>query len=430
MPEIVSVISREILDSRGNPTVETEVYLSSGAWGRAAVPSGASTGEHEALELRDGDDRFGGKGVRKAVENVLSVIAPAVSGLSALRTRELDEIMIELDGSADKSRLGANATLSVSMAAARAGSLYAGLPLYGFLGGTSSHLLPVPMMNIMNGGRHASNNIDIQEFMVLPVGFPSFARALRAGAEVYHSLRRLALERGFPTSVGDEGGLAPDLDGAPQAMDMIMEAIGRAGYEAGRDFFLAIDAAASEFYRDGRYVMESEDGGSRTSGQMVDYWEDLAARYPLVSLEDALEEDDWEGWSLLTRRLGGRIHLVGDDIFVTSMERLSRGVREGIANAILIKPNQIGTVSETLDAIGMARRSGYRCVISHRSGETCDTFISDLAVACNAGFIKTGAPCRTDRVAKYNQLLRIEQELGDVARYAGLSVLPGGLVGT
>ncbi|MGQ9512008.1 phosphopyruvate hydratase [Thermodesulfitimonas sp.] len=419
MSIIEEVWAREILDSRGNPTVEVEVVLEDGVVGRAAVPSGASTGTHEAVELRDGDkERFGGKGVLKAVEHVNNEIAAEIVGLNALEQREIDRTLIELDGTENKSRLGANAILGVSLAVARAAAEWVGLPLYRYLGGVGANLLPVPLMNVLNGGRHADNNLDLQEFMIVPVGAPTFAEALRMGAEVYHSLRRILHERGLSTAVGDEGGFAPYLEASEEALKLLVAAIEGAGYRPGEDVALALDPAASEFFRDGSYHLESE-GQSLTAAEMIEYYADLIGRYPIISLEDGLAEEDWEGWEALTRRLGKTVQLVGDDIFVTNPQRLSRGISLGVANAILIKLNQIGTLTETLDTIALARRAGYSTVISHRSGETEDTFIADLAVATGAGQIKTGAPCRTERVAKYNQLLRIEEQLGDAAAYAG-----------
>lgn len=419
MSIIEEVWAREILDSRGNPTVEVEVVLEDGVVGRAAVPSGASTGTHEAVELRDGDKgRFGGKGVLKAVEHVNNEIAAEIVGLNALEQREIDRTLIELDGTENKSHLGANAILGVSLAVARAAAEWVGLPLYRYIGGVGANLLPVPLMNVLNGGRHADNNLDLQEFMIVPVGAPTFADALRMGAEVYHSLRRILHERGLSTAVGDEGGFAPYLEANEEALKLLVAAIEGAGYKPGEDVALALDPAASEFFRDGSYYLEGE-GRRLTAAEMTEYYADLIGRYPIISLEDGLAEEDWEGWEDLTRRLGKTVQLVGDDIFVTNPQRLSRGISFGVANSILIKLNQIGTLTETLDTIALARRAGYSTVISHRSGETEDTFIADLAVATGAGQIKTGAPCRTERVAKYNQLLRIEEQLGDAAVYAG-----------
>ncbi len=421
MSEIEQLIGREILDSRGNPTVEAEVLLTSGATGRAAVPSGASTGTHEAVELRDGGDRYGGKGVRRAVEHVNGEIAAAVEGLEARDQRGLDAALVDLDGTPNKGRLGANAILGVSLAVARAAADEAGLPVFRYVGGAGAHVLPVPMMNVINGGAHADNNVDLQEFMIVPVGAASFSEALRWGAEAYHRLKTVLHERGLSTAVGDEGGFAPNLPSNEEAVRVLVEAIEAAGRAPGDEVAIAIDAAASEFYRDGRYHLAGEnrvlDGEAFTS-----YLADLCDRYPIISVEDGMAEDDWSGWAALTARLGDRIQLVGDDIFVTNEERLARGIEEHVANAILIKVNQIGTLSETLDTIGRASRAMYASVISHRSGETEDTTISDLAVAINCGQIKTGAPARSDRVAKYNQLLRIESGLGDAARFGGRSV--------
>jgi len=430
MTEIVDVKAREILDSRGNPTVEAEVELASGAVGRAAVPSGASTGAHEAVELRDGDpERYMGKGVQRAVENVNKVIAEQIFGLDALDQEAVDRSLTELDGTENKGKLGANAILSVSLATAKAAAQALGLPLYRYVGGTDARYMPVPMMNILNGGRHADNNVDLQEFMIMPFGADSFAEALRMGVEVFHSLKSVIREAGKSTAVGDEGGFAPDLGSNVEALQLIMDAIEKSGYEAGKDVFIALDPAASEFYgkdakgagirAEGRYVLaaEPEDRRLKSSDEMVEFYSDLCEDFPIRSIEDGMAEDDWEGWEKLTCALGDRIQLVGDDVFVTNVERLRRGIEEGVANSILIKVNQIGSLSETLDAIATARRSGYTAVISHRSGETEDTTIADLVVATNAGQIKTGSACRTDRVCKYNQLLRIEEELGSVARY-------------
>jgi len=420
MPEIIDIIAREILDSRGNPTVEVDVYLADGSFGRAAVPSGASTGVHEALELRDGDSsRFLGKGVLKAVENVDEIIAPEVIGLEATDQVLVDKMMIELDGTPHKERLGANAILGVSLAVAKAAAESVGLPLYRYLGGVGARLLPVPMMNILNGGAHADNNVDIQEFMILPRGACSVREAVRMGAEVFHNLKKVLKGRGYNTAVGDEGGFAPDLKSNEEALDVIVEAIQQANYKPGEEIFLSLDVAASELYSDGKYHFQSS-GESLTASATIDFYEKLVSRYPVVSIEDGLAEDDWEGWAELTRRLGKKIQLVGDDIFVTNKERLERGIKEGVGNSILVKVNQIGTLTETLETMAMAGRAGYTAVISHRSGETEDTTIADLAVALNAGQIKTGAPSRTDRVAKYNQLMRIEDDLGEAALYAGL----------
>lgn len=417
MNGIAETAARQILDSRGNPTLEAEVILESGAWGRAAVPSGASTGEHEAVELRDGGDAFLGKGVLRAVENVNAAIGPELIGLPVEEQQLIDGVMVELDGTDNKGRLGANAILAVSMAAARAAAAHYGMPLYRYIGGLSRSVLPVPMINVLNGGRHASNPLDLQEFMIVPAGFDSFSRALRAAAEVFGTMKRRAGELGMPTTVGDEGGLAPDLPDNEAALDFILEAVEAAGYRPGEEVFLALDPAASEFCSDGTYEMHGT--GRLDSGGMVDYWERLVDGYPIVSIEDGLDEDDWAGWAMLTERLGGRIHLVGDDLLVTNTARLSRAISETAANAILIKLNQIGTVSETIEAVRMAHRSGWRAVISHRSGETGDTFIADLASGLATGLIKTGSTCRSDRTSKYNRLIRIEEELGETASYAG-----------
>src|SRR5579871_350837 len=414
MSNIAAIHAREVLDSRGNPTVEAEVFLADGSMGRAIVPSGASTGEHEAVELRDDDtNRFVGKGVLKAVENVNGEIAEALANWDGFDQRGLDSRMIELDGTENKGRLGANAILSVSMAAARASAASLDIPLYRYLGGVNAALLPVPMMNILNGGAHADNNVDFQEFMVMPVGAASFSEALRWGAETFHTLKGVLKKRGYNTGVGDEGGFAPSLKSNVEAIELVIEAIQAAGYTPGEDIAIALDPASSEFYSDGKYVFKKSDKSSKTAEQMVRFWSDWARKYPIVSIEDGLAEDDWDGWKMLTDELGDKIQLVGDDLFVTNTERLQRGIDDGVANSILIKVNQIGTVSETLDAIELARRSGYTAVISHRSGETEDTFIADLAVATGAGQIKTGSASRTDRIAKYNQLLRIEEQLGD-----------------
>ena len=424
MTNISSIFAREVLDSRGNPTVEAEVQLASGNLGRAIVPSGASTGEHEAVELRDGDNtRFQGKGVLKAVENVNGEIAEALANWDAADQRSLDQKMIELDGTENKGRLGANAILAVSMAAARASAADYGLPLYRYLGGAGANTLPVPMMNILNGGAHADNNVDFQEFMVMPVGAPSFCEALRWGVEVFHTLKGVLKKRGYNTAVGDEGGFAPSLKSNVEAIELVLEAINQAGYKPGEEISIALDPAASEFYQDGKYVFKKSDKSAKSSDDMVRFWAKWAGDYPIVSLEDGLSEEDWDGWANLTKELGGKIQLVGDDIFVTNIQFLQEGIDKGVANSILIKVNQIGTVSETLDAIDLARRNGYTSVISHRSGETEDTFIADLAVATGAGQIKTGSASRTDRICKYNQLLRIESELGDTARFLGLKAL-------
>lgn len=419
MTAISDVYAREIIDSRGNPTVEVEILLEGGAWGRAAVPSGASTGTYEAVEIRDGDNkRYLGKGVREAVNNVNSVIAPEIIGLDALDQLEVDRVLIELDGTPNKSRLGANAVLAVSLATARAAAEALGLSLYRYIGGINAKVLPVPLMNIINGGRHADNNLDIQEFMIVPVVGGEFAEALRAGVEVFHHLRKVLMARGFSTTVGDEGGFAPNLTSCTEALELIVQAIEQAGYRPGEDVFLALDVAASELYAEGKYRFAGE-GVERSLDEMLAFYADLIDRFPIVSIEDGLAEDDWEGWKRMTRELGGRVQLVGDDLFVTNPGRLARGIEAGVANAILVKLNQIGTLTETLDVIEMAKKAGMGTIISHRSGETEDTTIAELAVAVNAGQIKTGAPSRTDRVAKYNQLLRIEEELDYGARFAG-----------
>ena len=424
MTNISEIRAREVLDSRGNPTVEAEILLADGTSGRAIVPSGASTGEHEAVELRDGDEnRYLGKGVLKAVENVNGEIADALANYDAADQRALDAKMIELDGTENKGRLGANAILAVSMAAARAAANSFGLPLYRYLGGAGAKVLPTPMMNILNGGAHADNNVDFQEFMVMPVGAPSFSEALRWGVEVFHKLKAVLKKRGYNTAVGDEGGFAPSLKSNVEAIEVVLEAIQQAGYKPGDDIAIALDPAASEFYQDGKYVFKKSDKSAKSSEEMARFWAKWANDYPIVSLEDGLSENDWDGWQNLTEELGGKIQLVGDDIFVTNIKILAEGIEKNIANSILIKLNQIGTVSETLDAIDLARRNGYTSVISHRSGESEDTFIADLAVATGAGQIKTGSASRTDRIAKYNQLLRIEEELGNSARYLGLRAL-------
>ena len=422
MAMITEVYAREILDSRGNPTVEVEVILEDGAVGRAAVPSGASTGVHEAVELRDGDkDRYLGKGVTKAVDNVNDIIAEALIGLEATRQTEIDELLVRLDGTPNKGRLGANAILGVSMAVARAAASSVGLPLYLYLGGVAAKELPVPMMNILNGGEHADNNVDIQEFMIMPVGAKSFSEALRMNAEIYHNLKALLKEKGLSTALGDEGGFAPNLNNNAEAIEVILEAVVKAGYKPEDDIVIALDVASSEMYKDGKYHLEGE-GVVKTSEEMVDYLADLCEKYPIISIEDGLAEDDWAGWKLLTKKIGKKVQLVGDDLFVTNEERLVQGINKGVANAILIKVNQIGTLTETFNAIETAKRAGYTCIISHRSGETEDTTLADIAVAVNAGQIKTGAPARTDRVAKYNQLLRIEEDLGKAAKYNGKKV--------
>jgi enolase 1/2/3 len=431
MTTIGKIVARQVLDSRGNPTVEAEVRLLSGRVGRAIVPSGASTGEHEAVELRDGDKRcYLGKGVLKAVENVNGEIAGALANFNAADQAALDRKMIELDGTKNKGRLGANAILAVSMAAARAVANEYGLPLYRYLGGAAANTLPVPMMNILNGGAHADNNVDFQEFMVMPVGAPSFSEALRWGVEVFHTLKGVLKKRGYNTAVGDEGGFAPSVKSNVEAIEVVLESIQQAGYKPGEQIAIALDPAASELFKDGKYVFKKSDKSAKSSEEMVRYWAKWAKDYPIVSIEDGLAEDDWDGWGMLTKELGDKIQLVGDDLFVTNVERLQMGIDKGIANSILIKVNQIGTVSETLDAIDLARRNGYTSVISHRSGESEDTFIADLAVATGAGQIKTGSASRTDRVAKYNQLLRIEEALGDGARFLGIKALnscPGGI---
>ena len=424
MSTIEHVIGREVLDSRGNPTVEAEVLLDSGARGRAIAPSGASTGIREAVELRDGGDRFSGKGVQRAVGNVNGEIAETVCGLDALDQRAVDLAMIDLDGTPDKARLGANAMLAVSLASAKAVADDLEIPLYRSIGGANAHALPVPMLNVLNGGAHANNSIDFQEFMVMPVGAATFNEALRWGTETYHALRGLLAERGMSTAVGDEGGFAPDLPQNEDAVKLLLEAIERAGRVPGEEIALALDPATSELWDDGGYVLAGE-GRTLSSAELVDYWVELADRYPIVSIEDGMAEEDWEGWAACTKALGGRVQLVGDDIFVTNPEILERGIREGVANAILVKLNQIGTLTETLDTVALANGASYATVISHRSGETEDTTIADLAVAVNAGQIKAGAPARSDRVAKYNQLLRIEEDLGESASFPGLAALAG-----
>jgi enolase len=417
---ICSIVAREILDSRGNPTVEADVVLEGNVHGRGAVPSGASTGVHEAVELRDGDElRYKGKGTLRAVENVNTIIAPALIGENACHQRRIDEIMISLDGSANKGKLGANAILAVSMAVARAAAAALGLPLYRYLGGSNACILPVPMMNILNGGAHADNNVDPQEFMIVPAGAKSFAESLRMGVETFHSLKGVLKKKGYVTSVGDEGGFAPNLKSSEEALDVIMEAIEKAGYKAGSQIYLALDVAASELYDDNKYHFKKSSGARLTAEQIIQLYERWTQQYPIVSIEDGMAEDDWQGWIALTEALGEKIQLVGDDVFVTNAQRLSNGIADGVANSILIKLNQVGTVSETLDTIELAKSDSYTTVISHRSGETEDPFIADLAVACNAGQIKTGSASRTDRVAKYNQLLRIEEELRGQARFLG-----------
>ena len=429
MTTIIDVKAREILDSRGNPTIEAEVTLASGAVGRAAVPSGASTGEHEAVELRDGDKkRYGGKGVMKAVQNVNELIGLHIVGLDATQQLVVDESLLELDGTPNKSKLGANAILGVSIATAKAAAEALGLPLYQYLGGVNARLLPVPMMNILNGGQHADNNLDIQEFMIVPVGAKSFREALRKGVEVFHSLKAILAKKGLTTAVGDEGGFAPNLNSNAEALDFIMKAIKAAGCKPGKDVLIALDSAASEFFdkKSGKYVLAAEKRPEKSVGAMIDYYDALVKEYPIISIEDGLAEDDWDGWKALTKKLGDKVQLVGDDLFVTNTERLKMGIEKKVANSILIKLNQIGTVSETLQAIELAKNAGYTSVISHRSGETEDATIADVAVATNAGQIKTGSASRSDRIAKYNQLLRIEEELVDVAAFGGRQVFSFG----
>ena len=424
MSTITDIFAREILDSRGNPTVEVDVILEDGSFGRAAVPSGASTGEHEAVELRDGDaSRYLGKGVTKAVENVDGPIAEALIGMDATDQRQIDSILIALDGTENKSALGANAMLGASMAVAKAAAEFHGLPLFQYLGGVRATLLPTPMMNILNGGRHADNNVDIQEFMVMPVKAASFSEALRMGTETYHALKSVLKAKGLSTSIGDEGGFAPSLSSNEQALDVILEAIEKAGYKSGEDMVLALDVAASEMVKDGSYVMYKSTQEKKSAEQMVEWYASLVEKYPIVSIEDGMGENDWDGWKMLTDAIGDKVQLVGDDLFVTNVNFLTKGIAEGVANSILVKVNQIGTLTETFDAVALAQRFGYSAVLSHRSGETEDATIADIAVALGAGQIKTGAPCRTDRVAKYNQLLRIEQILGDSAEYAGDSLI-------
>ena len=423
MSSIIEIYGREVLDSRGNPTVEVEVYTQGGGFGRAIVPSGASTGEYEAVELRDGDDRYMGKGVENAVANVNEVITHDLLDYDVLDQLGIDEALLALDGTDNKSKLGANAILGVSLAVAKAAADELGLPLYQYIGGVGARTLPVPMMNILNGGEHADNNVDIQEFMIMPVGATSFKEGLRMGAEVYHHLKKVIKEKGLSTGVGDEGGFAPNLDSNVEALDLIVEAVKSAGLTPGKDIVFALDVAASEMYDADKkvYVLAGE-GKEKTAADMVAWYEEITSRYPVMSIEDGLDEDDWEGWKLLTEKLGDKIQLVGDDLFVTNVKRLARGIEEGVANSILVKLNQIGSLSETIDSVQMAHRASMTAVISHRSGETEDATIADLAVALNAGQIKTGAPARTDRVAKYNQLLRIEDELGELARYEGMNV--------
>ncbi|MCT2121750.1 phosphopyruvate hydratase [Dietzia cinnamea] len=421
MALIEQVGAREILDSRGNPTVEVEVLLDDGSFGRAAVPSGASTGAHEAVELRDSDERYLGKGVTKAVEAVLDVLAPAVIGIPAEDQRLVDEALLDADGTPNKSTVGANAVLGVSLAVARAAAESANLELYRFIGGSNAHVLPVPMMNILNGGAHADSGVDVQEFMIAPIGAPTFREALRMGTEVYHHLKTVIKDRGLSTGLGDEGGFAPSVESTTAALDLIVEAIQKAGYELGTDVALALDVAATEFFKDGKYHFE---GKQLSAAEMADVYAELVNKYALVSIEDPLDEDDWDGWKTLTDMIGDKVQLVGDDLFVTNPQRLADGIEKGLANALLVKVNQIGTLTETLDAVDLAHRNRYASMMSHRSGETEDTTIADLAVACNCGQIKTGAPARSERVAKYNQLLRIEEMLGDAARYAGAGAFP------
>ncbi|WP_404850307.1 phosphopyruvate hydratase [Dietzia kunjamensis] len=421
MALIEQVGAREILDSRGNPTVEVEVLLDDGSFGRAAVPSGASTGAHEAVELRDEDERYMGKGVTKAVEAVLDVLAPAVIGIPAEDQRVVDEALLDADGTPNKSTVGANAVLGVSLAVARAAAESSGLELYRFIGGANAHVLPVPMMNILNGGAHADSGVDVQEFMIAPIGAPTFREALRMGTEVYHHLKTVIKDRGLSTGLGDEGGFAPSVESTTAALDLIAEAIEKAGYSLGTDVALALDVAATEFYKDGKYHFE---GKQLSAAEMADVYAELVGKYALVSIEDPLDEDDWDGWKTLTDMIGDKVQLVGDDLFVTNPQRLAEGIEKGLANALLVKVNQIGTLTETLDAVDLAHRNRYTSMMSHRSGETEDTTIADLAVACNCGQIKTGAPARSERVAKYNQLLRIEEMLGDAARYAGAEAFP------
>ena len=421
MSIIDMIQAREILDSRGNPTIEVEVLLESGAYGLAAVPSGASTGEHEAVELRDGDkDRYNGKGVLKAVENINEVIAGELEGMDAIEQRMIDSTMIALDGTENKGHLGANAILGVSLAVAKASAELLGLPLYRYIGGTNGHILPVPMMNILNGGSHADNNVDIQEFMVAPAGAPSFKEALRMGVETFHSLKSVLKSKGYNTAVGDEGGFAPNLKSNEEAIESIVVAIEKAGYKPGKDIYIALDPAASEFYENGKYVFKKSDGSIKTSEQLSDYWEEWLAKYPIISIEDGLAEDDWEGWKYHTSKSGNKIQIVGDDIFVTNVNRIKKGIEMGVSNSVLIKLNQIGTLTETLDAIEMAKKAGFTSVVSHRSGETSDTTIADLVVATNIGQIKTGSASRTERICKYNRLLKIEEELGCEAKFLGL----------
>ncbi len=418
---IIDIFAREILDSRGNPTIEVETTLECGAVGRAAIPSGASTGAFEAVELRDGDkSRYMGKGVKKAVENVNSIITPELEDMDAVYQREIDQVMIELDGTDNKAKLGANAILGVSLSVAKAAAIALELPLYKYIGGVNSHVLPAPMMNILNGGKHADNSVDLQEFMIMPLGAKSFAEALRICAEIFHTLKNVLKKDGMSTSVGDEGGFAPNLKTNEDAIKYIMKAINEAGYKPGKDVYIALDPAATELFKDGKYNLAGE-GKILTPAQMVDYYSSMVEKYPIISIEDGMAEEDWDGWKQLTDKVGSKVQIVGDDLFVTNTKRLEKGIKLGVANSILIKVNQIGTLSETLDAIEMAKRAGYTAVVSHRSGETEDTTIADIVVGVNAGQIKTGAPSRTDRVAKYNQLLRIEEDLGSEARYLGLN---------
>jgi len=426
VPEIIDLKARQILDSRGNPTIETDCVLSDGSFGRGMVPSGASTGTHEALELRDGGKAFGGKAVTKAVSNVMEVIAPEVIGMEALDQAAVDKLMIELDGTSNKSKLGANAILSVSMAVAMAAAESAGLPLYRYLGGIGARTLPVPFMNVLNGGKHADNNVDIQEFMLVPAGAKTYSLALKMAAEVYQVLKSLLKSKGLSTSIGDEGGFAPDLKSNEEALELLTLAIKKAGYEPGRDCHLAIDAAASEFYKDGKYVLESEDWAG-DSAAMVEKYASWVKAYPIVSIEDGLAEDDWEGWVLLTKTLGSKIQIIGDDLFVTRKDRVEKGITVGAANSVLVKVNQVGSITETLETMETAGRAAYRCLVSHRSGETEDSFVADLSVATNSGQIKAGAPARSERVAKYNRLLRIEEELGSTAEYGSRIVIAGRL---
>lgn len=423
MSEIIDVFAREILDSRGNPTVEAEIILESGTMARAAVPSGASTGTHEAVELRDGEKRrYLGKGVNKAVANVIDKIGPEIIGMDATEQVLIDKTMLELDGTDNKGNLGANAILSVSLAIARAAAEDVGLPLYQYIGGVGARELPVPMMNILNGGKHADNNLDLQEFMIIPAGTDNIADAIRMGTEVFHTLKGILHKKGLSTSVGDEGGFAPNLSSNEEAIQLIMKSIEDAGYRPGEDILIALDSASSEFYKDGKYYLKGEGKEGRSSEDMINFYNEMVNRYPIISIEDGLAEDDWAGWKALTSRLGKKVQLVGDDIFVTNVKLLEKGINEGVGNSILVKVNQIGSLTETLDAIEMAKRAGYTAVISHRSGETEDTTIADLSVACNAGQIKTGSLSRTDRLAKYNQLIRIEEELGEIALYRGRKV--------